>query len=187
MRQIKLTDETYIKVRDFVLNNWQNFMNRFKYSDRMRKEKVYIGKLAEEAASSIFGGTVNYIPKEVDKKDLTTPNGTYSVKSRMVANIPKDLEKRDDYLLFFPVDQYQSCKDTCDWIVLIIIAGRFNIETDNPIVNKLDIYYYGQIRVEDFDKEKILYKTGTKISKFFTVPFPDSWGVPFTKLTNTIF
>lgn len=136
--------------------------------------------MAEEGASELVGGEVNY-SEYSDKEDLVTYYGKYSVKSRHLFKLPKSLK---DYFIFIPVDQYDAALEECEWLIMMLVIGEFNIEQDKPLWKKLDIYCAGDIYMEEFDKKKKLYKAGTKINDYFGVPWPDSYGIRFDRLST---
>ena len=130
-----------------------------------RIHSIYCGKLGEEAVGHYFNIPVNYSENIDNGYDLILDSQRLAIKTKGVIDFPISFT---NWYCHIPCDQYLKLKNHANSLIACILKEQ-----------TLEIAIVGFLPISEVDKVKILHQAGQEITKRFTLPPPDSFGVPY--------
>jgi len=146
-------------IHEYAEKSYGEYYKRFDYDEKNRIERVFYGKIGEEAVAMKLHTEVNYEPGTNSGYDLVWHKKRIAVKTKKVKKIPR---RWNDYYVHIPEDQYSKILRSAD-----ILIGTF---AEIP-----DVYIIGWLLMDDVDKLKEFHNE-ERLRSIGLPPIP-SWGI----------
>lgn len=152
-------------IKGWASANYQKFYERMSHNPKIRERSVYVGKIGEEAVAQHLGIKADY-SEGVDKGyDLIYEGEHIAVKTKEFKVFPI----LDGEWCHIPIDQYQKISRNSTILVgCIVLSGEPKV------------WIIGYLKMDEVDHLKEYHKEGQRLTPWFQLPHPDSWGIKYS-------
>jgi hypothetical protein len=184
---VYLSNDDILRAVNFAYHTVNSHIERMEHEFLSHLDRIVIGKLGEIAVGRYcemmnISAEVNFsITSGIDRADLVILDKTVEVKTKHKTQCDSGFDiNLEGWFLHIPVDQWDK-KMQCDLLVAVVIELASSLWKE---LITIPSHIIGAISLKKYDREKVLHITGTELAPGFYLPPPNSYGVPYSSLTD---